>query len=270
MVPETQGGLSGETGTSPAFFRYASGSGDFASTVTYADMQTTAIPAKKQIDQAISSSADAVTAANKYELIGSHTFSTDVAIFQRASNVDWAARYSMLKLVLEDVSFSSANYYGLAIGIRETTDGFTGTARALTNSSGSTQSWTIGAVNKGGQSASISGGEGLISDNNNGTIRSNYGSTMVDRVNSTNTPAYRGCIDFILRDHEIMAAWEVWRRQGSGSNDAYLTFPARITCNTSVSKLYQLRVYANESFNAGDSSVNNIVSGKAHLYGIKR
>jgi len=270
MVPETQGGLSGETGTSPAYFRYASGSGDFASTVTYADMQNTAIPAKKQIDQAISSSADAVTASNKYELIASHTFSSDKAALTRASGVDWAARYSMLKLVLEDVVFPSSNYYGLAIGIHETPDGFTGDARALTNSGGSTQNWTTGGVNKGGQTASgsITSGPGFIWNNSNGSIRSSYGSTVVDKIGNQNTPTYRGCIDFILRTNEVLTMWDVWRYQSGG--EAFLTWPAVCACNTSVSKLYRIWVFANYSATQNSSSVTNITSGRVHLYGIKR
>jgi len=271
MVPETQGGLSGETGTSPAFFRYASGSGDFANTVTYADMQNTAVPAKKQIDQAISSSADAVSASNKYELIGSHTFSSDLASFVRASGVDWAARYSMLKLVLEDVVFPSNNDFGLAIGFMETPDGFTGTPRALTISGGSSPAPEIGVYNKGGMSpaGTTRNAQGTLVANSNATIRANYGSVVVDMVVSDTTPVYRGCIDFILSEQEIWGMWDVYRRQGT-TNSAFLTFPAIWGSNTSVSKLYQLWVFANESDSLNDSSVTNITSGKVHLYGIKR
>ena len=256
MVPEAQGGVTGEDGTNPAYAYYSGSIGDYANTVAWASVPEAAIPAKKQITQGITAATDAVTVLNKYEKIGSITSTNSgvLDVLQRADNVDWAERYSQIEIHLHDVKITE-NSRGFMFGINQTTDGFSGTVTNLTNTGGSGQNWTAMVGNSPYFIASATG-------NTYGGVVP--GSMLVHNYNSSNDSTLRGQITLNLSPTLISTHFDFYHNTITTSVS---DFHASVSCDTANHKLYQL-VFGRRRYN--NNTYGGIQGGSIEVYGIKR
>ena len=269
LPPASQGGVDGEDGTTPAHLRYRSSDDSVANAVTYANLPYWAVPCKKHVDQAVETGNAVVSAENKYELIGSHTFANDKGYITRATDVDWVQRYSQIKIIVQDVtSQTSTGSYRFSMGLSETTSGFGGDERPL-HSSSTEKAWT---VTWGGTS-----GVERLHNPKETSAQSAYGSQTVfvqDSddgvpheqwfVNGEITLTFGGTpttADYVFMRYDLLHKQSTNPRHYYGASSC--------SCDTDTSKLYRLW-FLTSSYQDTSGAAGNILSGTVSVYGIKR
>lgn len=255
-VTEGQGGATGETGSTPARLTYSTTDGNFPS-VAYTAIAAADIPAKAQVDQAIATSAAATQASNKYQLLGSHTFSNDAFLFSAAADETWHTSYSSLEIVYSGVT---SNYrIGVGVVVRDSAGAYTyptgkKISSLLTASAGNDPAFQ----NTSQQSNGAGSGNTLNTD----------GVVVRGPSVGNGTVEQQGRVRIDLEPDTMMFEMKAHTRNTSGTSVGILTTAHYgMECDTDkpISRL---------SFASHTDHVSNnrgtITSGQVRIYGIKR
>lgn len=259
-VPENQGGNAGQDGTTPAPLYYASGSafGNYAGTVSYADAGINDILGKQQIAQGIATATDTVTAANKYEKLGTLTFDGSAAVdFLDHGGVNWADRYSAIEIHF--VAFISQNQVSFGFGLSRLVSG-------SQNHLGSSWNRVWGDMPTG---------QGIGNVNFAGSASPTCGSVVWhDWYNNNTDHEWRGKITINFWNHggstqqrvDVVADYYTEYVNNRRNRDIY-SIGSQDFANKPINRIYLGR-FASGSGGTGQQAAIN--DGQAEIFGIKR